>query len=145
MPGFGGKGIQLDNKRRRELFHLLSGQASTPSSAWRAFWQPIFDSVDYTEGNDAEILASVFEEGLSLISARGSGSSSLVSRWVKEVAAAAEQHGKAWGCPAASVEQVQQLRDSGAQLIAHGSEFSAMVEHLKQSADHLDQVYGPRV
>ena len=59
-----------------------------------------------------------------------------------KVAAAAKQHGKAWGCPGSSIEHVKQLRDQGAQLVAYGGEFRTLMDMLKNSAAELDEVYG---
>ncbi len=61
---------------------------------------------------------------------------------LRRVAAAAKRHGVAWGCPAASRDQVAQLRDQGAQLIAYGGDFGAFMEMLKNRAADLDAVYG---
>ncbi|MDA1049194.1 MAG: aldolase/citrate lyase family protein [Planctomycetota bacterium] len=61
---------------------------------------------------------------------------------VATVAAAAKRHGKAWGCPAGSGEQVKQLREQGAQLIAYGGDFRAFMAALKQSSSDLNEVYG---
>lgn len=55
-----------------------------------------------------------------------------------QVAEAARQHGKAWGCPAGSVEQIAKLDKRGAQLLAHGGEFMAIMNMLKQSAADFD-------
>jgi 2-keto-3-deoxy-L-rhamnonate aldolase RhmA len=58
------------------------------------------------------------------------------------VAAAAKRHGKAWGCPAASADKVKQLREQGAQLIAHGGEFRALMNALEECSLVLNEVYG---
>ncbi|HUG67733.1 MAG TPA: aldolase/citrate lyase family protein [Pirellulaceae bacterium] len=60
---------------------------------------------------------------------------------VEAVAAAAKRHGKAWGCPAASADEVKQLRELGARLIAHGGEFRALMSALKECSSVLDEVY----
>ncbi len=60
---------------------------------------------------------------------------------LQRVAAAASSHGTAWGCPASSREQVRQLLDQGAQLIAYGGDFSAFIEMLKNRSADLDAVY----
>lgn len=56
------------------------------------------------------------------------------------VAAAARSHGKAWGRPAGSLEVMKQLKDQGAQLIAHGSEYAAIIETLGAAAGMFDQL-----
>jgi 4-hydroxy-2-oxoheptanedioate aldolase len=47
---------------------------------------------------------------------------------LQKVAAAAKRHGVAWGCPASSREEVQRLREQGAQLIAYGGDYAAFIE-----------------
>ena len=59
----------------------------------------------------------------------------------QRVAAAAAQDGKAWGCPAGSREQVQKLKEQGAQLIAYGGDFGAFMEMLKSRSADLDGIY----
>ena len=58
----------------------------------------------------------------------------------EKVAAAARKHGKAWGRPAATLEQMQQLHAQGARLIAHGGEFLALMEMLQQSAKNFERL-----
>ncbi len=60
----------------------------------------------------------------------------------RQVAAAARRHGKAWGCPAASADQLRRLHQEGAQLIAHGGDFRMLLEGLKSHGRELDEVYG---
>jgi len=71
-----------------------------------------------------------------------SGSLRTVEQAVAQVAEAAAKHGKAWGQPAGSVEQLQELYDQGARLLAHGSQFRALMLHLEQSAGNFDRVCG---
>lgn len=47
-----------------------------------------------------------------------------------KVAAAAKSHGKAWGRPSGSAEDIAELTRAGARLIAHGSDFSAVMRML---------------
>jgi len=56
------------------------------------------------------------------------------------VAAAAQKHGKAWGTPAGTLEQMQKLRGQGAQLIAHGGDFMALMNELQSSSSDFDQL-----
>lgn len=62
----------------------------------------------------------------------------------ERVAAAAARHGKAWGCPVSSEEDMQRRRDQGAQLLAHGGDFMALQTMLQSAAARFDAVYGPR-
>lgn len=56
------------------------------------------------------------------------------------VAAAAKKHGKAWGRPAATLEQLQQLHAQGARLVSHGGEFLAIMAMLEQSARNFERL-----
>jgi 4-hydroxy-2-oxoheptanedioate aldolase len=49
------------------------------------------------------------------------------------VAAAAAKHGKAWGRPAGSAEQIQHVFNKGGRLIAHGSDFGSVMVGLANS------------
>ena len=60
----------------------------------------------------------------------------------EKVAAAAEQHGKAWGRPAGSEEEVRTLYEQGARLVAYGGEFRALMEMLRRNSATLNEVYG---
>lgn len=57
---------------------------------------------------------------------------------IDTVAAAAQRHGKAWGLPVGSKEELQQRRDQGAQLLAHGGDFRAMMAMLETCAAAFD-------
>ena len=61
---------------------------------------------------------------------------------VQRVADAASRHGKAWGRPASSADQVAQLHGQGAQLIAYGGDFITLMRMLEKHAAELDVVYG---
>ena len=56
------------------------------------------------------------------------------------VSAAAKKHGKAWGTPAGTLEQMQKLQGLGAQLINHGGEFMAIMNALEASSADFDQL-----
>jgi 4-hydroxy-2-oxoheptanedioate aldolase len=51
-----------------------------------------------------------------------------------KVAAAAARHGKAWGRPSGTAEDIALLKQQGAQLIAHGSDFGAVMKMLPEFA-----------
>ncbi len=59
----------------------------------------------------------------------------------QRVADAAAKHGKAWGRPASSVEDVQRYYDQGAQLVAYGGEFVTLMRMLQDAAKSLERVY----
>lgn len=60
------------------------------------------------------------------------------------VAAAAARHGKAWGRPSGSTEDIAHLNKKGARLIAHGSDFGAVMRMMpvfaKTMKDGLGEV-----
>lgn len=51
------------------------------------------------------------------------------------VAAAAQRHGIAWGRPAGNREQIARVHRKGGRLIAHGSDFGAVMQMLPRFAD----------
>jgi 2-keto-3-deoxy-L-rhamnonate aldolase RhmA len=53
------------------------------------------------------------------------------------VAAAAKKHGIAWGRPAGTVEQISRVARKGGRLIAHGSDFAAIMTMLPTYAKNL--------
>ena len=61
---------------------------------------------------------------------------------IARVADVARQSGKAWGCPAATVERMQELHAQGATLLAHGGDFMAMMNMLRDSAADFDRTLG---
>ena len=58
------------------------------------------------------------------------------------VSASAARHGKAWGCPAATPERVEELRQMGAQLIAYGGDFMALMNMLESHGADFDRILG---
>lgn len=58
----------------------------------------------------------------------------------KTIAAACRKHGKAWGRPVGSGADAKVLTDMGAQLIAFGSEFGALLQHLADCSAQFDSV-----
>lgn len=58
----------------------------------------------------------------------------------EKLAAACAKHGKSWGQPAGSLEQVQELYAQGARLLAHGSYFNAMIMMLEHCSQNLDAI-----
>jgi len=73
---------------------------------------------------------------------RREGAGKSVDDAMARVAKAAEKHGKAWGCPAATLEQMKKLHGMGARLLAHGGDFSALKDMLEQSASDFDEMVG---
>lgn len=58
----------------------------------------------------------------------------------KKIAAAARQHGKAWGRPVGAAADVRAIVDLGAQFVVHGGEFGALHSHFSQCAGDFDEV-----
>jgi AcrR family transcriptional regulator len=75
------------------MLRLLAQSTSLDVSGWAAFWDLFVGRGESARGNEAEILAGVFDEGLNLLLSRGLGEGGLVSGWIKAVLGAAEQHG----------------------------------------------------
>lgn len=57
-----------------------------------------------------------------------------------QVAAAAAEHGKAWGSPVGAAD-LRRRRDQGAQLLAHGGDFMAMLQMLERWAGDFDEAF----
>ncbi len=58
------------------------------------------------------------------------------------VAAAASKHQKFWGAPGGDIPSIESLRQTGAQLIAHGNDYDALLAMLQATARELDAAYG---
>ncbi|MCA8998010.1 MAG: 4-hydroxy-2-oxovalerate aldolase [Planctomycetaceae bacterium] len=58
---------------------------------------------------------------------------------MEQVATACEKHGKAWGCPVSSKEDLDRRRSQGAQLLPRGGDFMALYHALKGWADEFEQ------
>ena len=58
----------------------------------------------------------------------------------KKVAAAAKQHGKAWGRPVGSAEDAGIIIALGAQFVVLGSEFVAITQHMTACSKHFDEL-----
>lgn len=56
----------------------------------------------------------------------------------ERTAIACRKHGKAWGCPVGTPEEIQQRRSQGAQILAHGGDFMAVMNMLREFAGHFD-------
>ncbi|MCX7394437.1 MAG: aldolase/citrate lyase family protein [Planctomycetales bacterium] len=63
---------------------------------------------------------------------------------LSRVAAAAKKHGKAWGLPVGTPEQVKAMKAKGATFINYGGDFGAMMVMIEKHASELDTLYGSR-
>jgi 2-keto-3-deoxy-L-rhamnonate aldolase RhmA len=61
---------------------------------------------------------------------------------VEQVASACKKHGKAWGMPVGSAEDLQRRREQGGQLLAHGGDFRAMLAMLEKCAQAFETAAG---
>lgn len=88
-----GRGTRLDQEQRGVLLDLLlQGEGAEPFE-WSNFWQGIFSKSSEAKGNGLEVLAAVFDEGISQIAAAGFTEESLISRWIGAVVREAESRG----------------------------------------------------
>ena len=67
------------------------------------------------------------------------GSTMTLKEVDSRVAEAAEKHGKVWGRPAATPEEIGELHDRGAKLIAHGGDFRACMQMLESTQESFDE------
>ena len=63
-----------------------------------------------------------------------------IEQATKRVASAAKKCGKAWGQPAYTAGQLQELHAMGARILAHGADTMAINNLLSASASHFDDV-----
>jgi 2-keto-3-deoxy-L-rhamnonate aldolase RhmA len=96
------------------------------------------EEIAAVEGVDA-LFIGTGDLGLRL---RRTATDVTLDRAIQRVAEAAERQGKPWGCPGSSPEQVRQLHNQGARLIAYGNDFLALMEMLKECSQDLDAIYG---
>jgi 4-hydroxy-2-oxoheptanedioate aldolase len=60
----------------------------------------------------------------------------------KRVAAAARQHGKAWGRPAGTADDARVIVQLGAQFVPMGGEFGALLQHFSECSAQFDALLG---
>jgi len=60
----------------------------------------------------------------------------------RQIAAACQKHGKAWGRPVGTVSDAKAIIDLGARFVVHGSEFGALHAHFTQCAAGFDELLG---
>lgn len=62
----------------------------------------------------------------------------------ERVNAAAARHGKFWGRPVGSAEDLKRVVDAGARFIAMGSEFLGVMNAFRQASEDFDRVLGEK-
>lgn len=68
------------------------------------------------------------------------GESLTLEQCFERVAAACKAAGKPWGTPASDAEHLARLGNQGAQLLAHGGEFMALMKMLKENSADFDAI-----
>jgi 4-hydroxy-2-oxoheptanedioate aldolase len=58
----------------------------------------------------------------------------------KRIAAAAKQHGKAWGRPVGSASDARMVIDLGAQFVAFGNDYGALHAHFSKCSSAFDEI-----
>jgi AcrR family transcriptional regulator len=84
---------QLDQDKRTVLLSLLSQDTAADPSAWQLFWQDVLGEDAGAGGEDLQTLVTVFDEGLSQITAANLEAEAVISQWVREVIRIAERRG----------------------------------------------------
>jgi AcrR family transcriptional regulator len=84
---------QLDQDKRAVLLSLLSQDTAADPSAWQRFWQDVLDDDAGAGGEDLEALVSIFDDGISQITAANLEAEAVISLWVKEVIRIAKRRG----------------------------------------------------
>ncbi len=84
---------QLDQEKRAVLLSLLSQDTAADPAAWQLFWQDVLGDDASAGGEDLETLVSVFDEGISQITAANLEVEAVISQWVKEVIGIAKRRG----------------------------------------------------
>jgi 2-keto-3-deoxy-L-rhamnonate aldolase RhmA len=112
----------------RETFLVV--QIETPEAVSNA------DAIAAVNGVDA-LFIGPGDLGLRLKHADGSQT---LEDCFKRVADAAAKHNKAWGCPVSSLEEMQRRREQGAQLLARGGDFLALMKMLEEWKEDFDNM-----
>jgi AcrR family transcriptional regulator len=84
---------QLDQEKRTVLLSLLSQDTAADPADWQLFWQDVLGDDASASGEDLETLVSVFDEGISQITAANLEAEAVISQWVKEVIGIAKRRG----------------------------------------------------
>lgn len=146
FPPIGNRGI--DGAGFDSDFLLQGGEDYTDAANRETFLIVQIETPQAVENVD-EIVAVDGVDGLFVgpgdlgLRIRKSNLDLTLDQALQRTAEAAQKHGKAWGCPAATGERVRELRKLGAQLIAFGGDFGAFLEMLKDRSSELDEIYGP--
>lgn len=145
FPPLGDRGI--DGAGLDSDFHIQGGEGYTDHANRETFLVVQIETLEAVENVDAiaaiEGISGLFvgPGDLGLRIKHSDGGLTLDDAMAR-VASVAKKHGKAWGCPAATVERLQELHAQGATLLAHGGDFGALMNMLKNSAADFDTTLG---
>ena len=145
FPPLGDRGI--DGAGLDSDFHLRGGEGYTDRANAETFLIVQIETLQAVENVEA-IAAIDGINGLFVgpgdlgLRIKNAGGNLTLDDAMAKVAAVARQSGKAWGCPAATVERMQELHAQGATLLAHGGDFMAMMNMLRDSAADFDTTLG---
>lgn len=136
--GLDGVGLDADFRSQGDAFvehanreTFLVVQIETPEAVAN------IDAIAAVQGVDA-LFVGPGDLGLRI---RRTHTDVTIEAALQATAEAASKHGKAWGAPAASVEDLRRLRAQGAQLIAYGGDYPALHAMLEAASAQLDDVY----
>lgn len=137
--GLDGAGLDAD-------FFLQGGDAFVEASNQETFLVVQIETPEAVENID-EIAAVEGVDGLFVgpgdlgLRIRRTATTLTMPDALAKVAEAARRHNKAWGCPAANLQQLQELHAQGARLVNYGGDFHAIMNMLQEKARELASVY----
>ncbi len=141
FPPIGDRGI--DGAGLDSDFHLQGGGDYTDAANRETFLVVQIETPEAVENADA-IAAIEGVDGLfvgpgdlGLRIAKNETDLTLDAAF-ETVASVCEKHKKSWGTPCATVEVMQRMHDLGGRLIAHGGEFGAIMDMLKNCSSDFD-------
>lgn len=127
--GFLSNADEYVDHANRETFLVV--QIETPEAVRNA------DAIAAVEGVDA-LFVGPGDLGLRL---RRTETSLTLDDAFEQVSIAAKTHGKAWGAPGSSLENIAMMRGKGAQMIAHGGDYEALIRMLEARSNELNEIY----
>jgi 2-keto-3-deoxy-L-rhamnonate aldolase RhmA len=120
-------GADFPERANRETFLVV--QIETPEAVENV------DAIAAVEGVDGLFVGPA---DLGLRYKNGPQNGMNVEEATDRTAAAAAKHGKAWGRPAPTLEDVKSLQARGARLLPHGNDFTAFMQKLEEWAKDFD-------
>ena len=124
-------GADFPERANRETFLVV--QIETPEAVENV------DAIAAVEGVDG-LFVGPADLGLRCELAPQSGMD--IEEATDRVAAAAAKHGKAWGRPAPTLEDLKSLHARGGRLLPHGEDFEAFLEKLEEWSKDFEATGG---